>query len=878
MAELGPGSIVGRYRLDERLGAGTFGEVWRASQLTQGQDVGRVCAIKLMRVDRDARSSSSVDAVATGWIDEVRALQLAKNRHAGTTIPDIFDADVWEGHAYIAMEMLGGRTVASRLDDGPIPWRRALFIGSQIAQALEAAHAEGIIHRDLKPQNVILVDDKRSCVIDWGIARLSGPAPSPRGIVAQPVVDGTEAEPPVLTTSPRRPALIGTPGYIAPEAYEGAMPTPALDVFALGVVMYEMLTGRLPHDLAPVDRGSASADTVRAFRSALDRATQDHAFVPLRGLAGDLPAAVIALVDSLLALEPERRPRRLREAFDRVNRYPWGIPDPPYVGLGKLGREHAGLFFGQDDAIDSALVRLETQRGILLWGPSGSGKSSLAVAGVAASADRRLFLGTDGWTIEVLRPREALTLDPASGPASSLGRMIVLDQLEEIVDLAPQERDQLAERILQVLDVARTDKVRIVATIRDDLEWRVDREVPALRPLLERRIIVKGVDANHARAIIAEPARASGYEVEELDLVSREVEDRLSADPAKLPVVQFALSEWWQRRDAATKKLPITAWRELGGVDGTLSFVAEKFYARLSAEEQERLHAVLLRFFSGRRRRAVPMADIDEPERALVDQLVQLRLVARRERKGERVLYEVEHESLTHWSRLASWLDEAREDRALHEDLERDAAAWAETRDPERLWKKRRLIAGEDVVRRGHERSSDVALEFLRAGRAAARRGLVTIAVVLGTLITLAGILAVWQIDKTTKARNEAIKSERIATLAKLQAEEAADDARRKTVAAQESEKRAREALEEARRAEEAAKRATTVATRANEARDAATLERQRCEDLRVDLVATKKKLEDKSAQLEAELVRKQAVAKRLTAEELARECTKLHE
>jgi serine/threonine protein kinase len=159
------GDVVERYRLEERLGIGAFGEVWRASQLANGEDVGVTCAVKIMKVAQ-GHGGSNPRTVASGWLDEVRNLV----RVAGDTIPRIHEANVWKEHAYIAMELLTGVTLAARLDHGPIPWRRALFIADQIAKALEAAHQIDIVHRDLKPQNVMLVGPHRACVIDWGIA------------------------------------------------------------------------------------------------------------------------------------------------------------------------------------------------------------------------------------------------------------------------------------------------------------------------------------------------------------------------------------------------------------------------------------------------------------------------------------------------------------------------------------------------------------------------------------------------------------------------------------------------------------------------------------------------------------------------------------
>ena len=725
------GDIVDRYRLTERLGAGAFGEVWKASQLADGNDIGVTCAVKVTKVAPDS-SGSSPRPLANGWLDEVRNLV----RVAGDTIPRIYDADIWNEHAYIAMELLNGQTLGARLATGPIAWRRALYIADEIARALEAGHQVGLVHRDLKPQNVMLVGPHRVCVVDWGIARLQTPAATQPPIAAPQGADAdsTDARPvmPILLPRPQAAAL-GTPGYMAPEVYEGAAPAPLQDVFALGVVLYEMIAGCLPHAVEPLNRFRTSPDSVRTYRSALDRATMDHRLIPLRARRPDLPSGLVQLVDALLARRPEDRPAHVREAIALASRFPQGVPDPPYAGLGSLGREHAGLYFGQQDAIQHVLARLASHRGVLLWGPSGSGKSSLALAGVAATMDRTLFLDTDGWDVHVVRPREGrgrrvATVAPPPGPAR-IGQVVIIDQLEEVVDLEPHDRDAFCHAVLALLQrtapvrvqdavIGVADEVRVIATVRDDLEWRIDREVPLLQPLLEHRVIAKGVDANFARSIIEEPARALGYQVEGIEAVSREVEACLSFEPSKLPIVQYALSEWWQRRDDGRKLLPAAAWRELGGVDGALSSVAERLWSTLHLAQRLCLKALFVQLFQDGRKQPLPESMLTPEARRVMRKLVRLRLVGRREKQGSAPFYEVEHEAFAeHWTRLAGWLAEAREDRALTEELERDAEAYLRDHDPERLWKRGRIAAARDMARRGRIVLSPNATQFLRHAR-----------------------------------------------------------------------------------------------------------------------------------------------------------------
>jgi eukaryotic-like serine/threonine-protein kinase len=759
---LHPGDVIDRYRLEAPLGVGAFGEVWKASQLAHGEAIGVTCAIKVLRLSSD-RFLSSPRTFANGWLDEVRNLV----RVAGDTIPRIIEADIWNEHAYIAMELLDGVTLRARLADGPIPWRRALFIADQIARAIEAAHDLGVIHRDLKPQNVVLAGPRRVCVVDWGIARLCT-ATAPGVVDAAPCPagenDSTDAGPAAPLVPLRLQGVVGTTGYVAPEVYDGAPPAPEQDVYALGVVLYEMIAGCLPHAVPAIHRNAASFDSMRAFRVSVQRATVDYALVSLRERKPDTPRAVVELVDALLARDPAQRPRDLRRAIARVSRFPDGVPDPPYPGLSTLGARHAGLYFGQQEAILHVLERLESQRAALLWGPSGSGKSSLALAGVAATMDRTLFLDVDGWDIHVVRPRDAQRFRVAPGaPAtgrSRIGHVVIVDQLEEIVDLEATERDALCAAVLALLDgsapvrfhdtvIGAGDPVRMIATIRDDLEWRVDREVPALRPLLDRRIIVTGVDANCARQIIEEPAQAFGYDVEDIAAVSREVEVRLMMERAKLPMVQFALSEWWERRDRHRKLLPAAAWGEIGGVDGALSSVAETFYLALDEEAQERVKALFVQLLQGGRKQPVVESMLDPESRILVEQLIRLRLIGRRDKEGREPFYEAEHEYLSEtWTRLARWLAEARTDRALIDELERDAAAYAHNYDRDRLWRKRRLAAAVEMTESGQVVFTPGAQRFLQHAQRHERRGRRAFRAVLAVVV-LVGAAAVWELNES---------------------------------------------------------------------------------------------------------------------------------
>jgi serine/threonine protein kinase/tetratricopeptide (TPR) repeat protein len=216
-----PGELVSaRFRVVSSLGRGGMGEVYRAEDLELGETI----AMKTLRAP--LRGVESLDA---RFRDEIR---LAR-KIAHPNVCRIFDLFVERPAAgailFFTMEYLEGPTLAQRLKAGALPVESALAIARQVAAGLDAAHALGIVHRDLKPANIILTPEKaggeRAVITDFGLAK------------ALEVEDG---DPGQTATG----QILGTPDYMAPEQFLGAAVTPATDVFALGLILYEMVAGR----------------------------------------------------------------------------------------------------------------------------------------------------------------------------------------------------------------------------------------------------------------------------------------------------------------------------------------------------------------------------------------------------------------------------------------------------------------------------------------------------------------------------------------------------------------------------------------------------------------------------------------------------------
>jgi Tol biopolymer transport system component len=238
-----PGALVGKrlghYQVISFIGAGGMGEVYSATD----PRLGRRVAIKLLpaAVSRDADRLHRFE-------QEARAVGMLNHPNILT----IHDIGEYEGAPYIVSELLEGETLRERMKDGPIAASRAVEIALQIARGLAAAHERGIVHRDLKPENVFINTDGRVKILDFGLAKLR---PTRFGDADD---NGQAFQ--VVRTNPGM--MMGTVSYMAPEQLRGAEADHRADIFAFGVILYEMLAGERPF------RGDSAAETMSAILKA----------------------------------------------------------------------------------------------------------------------------------------------------------------------------------------------------------------------------------------------------------------------------------------------------------------------------------------------------------------------------------------------------------------------------------------------------------------------------------------------------------------------------------------------------------------------------------------------------------------------------------
>ncbi len=327
---------LGHYRLDQRIGEGGMGEVFRAFDTRLNRPV----AVKVMRIkDRTER-------VAHGFLREARAAS-ALNHPNIVIIYEV--GETADGDCFLVQELVDGKTLRSMLTlrQEPPPLEMMIGVGAQIARALTLAHATGVVHRDVKPENVMIRADGIVKVLDFGLSRRTDDATSE------------------LTTQTKTDTLpgtvMGTPAYMAPEAVSGNASGPGADVFALGVLLYKMAAGRRPFE------GSSYAALVVSILS-------DQP-VPLACVNPAVPRAFDALVQQMLRKEPDLRPsaREVEIELSALRSSSADVAATTPIRPTTVGRE------AQRAQLQRTYARVKQGRGVItaVTGEPGIGKTSL---------------------------------------------------------------------------------------------------------------------------------------------------------------------------------------------------------------------------------------------------------------------------------------------------------------------------------------------------------------------------------------------------------------------------------------------------------------------------------------------------------------------
>ncbi|MFO0578587.1 MAG: protein kinase [Polyangia bacterium] len=673
--------FIKHYEIIRKLGEGGMGIVL----LARDTRLGRLVAIKLLRDSGRLTSRLLAEARAT-----------AGCKHEG--IVTIHDVDEIDGHAYMVLEYLDGRTLRDVLSaDGQeqgsgraLPKGLALDIVMAVARALCAAHEHDIVHLDLKPENIMVLTSGQVKVLDFGIAG-------------------------------RRDSRTrsGTRSYMAPEQWRGDDIDARTDLWAVGVLLYELLAGA--HPLAPLtkERLASVAEPgvpmprLREVRPEL-AALSDIVERCLRKRKEERFGSAAELCASL---EPLREgARRLKLAEGEV----------PFAGLSAFQESDAGRFFGRERDIAAVVGRLRRQPLVTVAASSGAGKSSFIRAGVIPA-----LKGTgEDWQVLVLRPgrapvaalAEALAQgapDPArpeeyrAEPGRFGARLrarcrargagsralLFVDQFEELYTLVadPGERAAFIASLLGAADEA-SSPLRVILAMRSDFLDRVVEDRHFMAEVTAGLFLLPTMGHDDLREALVRPVEAAGHRFEDEAMIT-EILGELAQAKTPLPLLSFAAAELWEARDRKDMLVTRASYDRLGGVAGALSTHADAVFAALSPSDQRLCQALFLLLVTPERTRAlVGMPELasrtEDPAAAelLVQHLCGARLLLR-EIGGTSgpATVELVHESLIQrWPRLARWLDESTADAQFLARLRAAAAQWqAGGEAPGLLWRDR---------------------------------------------------------------------------------------------------------------------------------------------------------------------------------------------
>ena len=576
-------------------------------------------------------------------------------------------------------------------------------------------------------------------LLDLGLGDLIGVTAVPPEPPASPSASTPEILPPGESggTEPRAakepeppppiPVEVPDPAYRAPEVLRGEPATARSDIYAFGVLLFELCTGVLPSD-SPDKRAMHRGTMDPRLYNLLERCVQPD------------PAARFASGEEL------------RDALEQLSPGTGALVLPegnPYRGLLPFEAEHRALFFGRRSEIGTLIERLRTEPCILIAAESGVGKSSLCRAGILPLISEGALGDGRTWQHVTLVPgrnplralaaalapalgrlEEALTAELRQSPGSLLrtlnaagsttGVLLFVDQLEELSTLAAPEEAQIVGEALGAL-LTRTPAARLLVTARSDYLGRIAM-LPGIGDVVSRSLyILRPLGPDKIREVVVGPAHAKGVAFESPALVNELVETTARTDGG-LPLLQFALAELWEAREG--NRITAAALRAIGGVSGALARHADLVLSSLPPAQRTSARRILMSLVTlegtRARRTEEELLGADPSARPALEALVRGRLLVAGD-TAEGAAYEVAHEALIRgWGTLRRWLEEYAESRAVRQRLEQAAAEWRRIgRAREGLWGQRQL---QDLELLEPGEIGPREAEFVQASRRRARR------------------------------------------------------------------------------------------------------------------------------------------------------------
>lgn len=748
------GASLRGYRLLEQIGSGAYSAVHRASEPQTGHQVAiRVLGPEVAN-ERDFVQRFESDARRVSRIEHPNVVPLL---------------DWWRepDAAYLVMRLMHGDTLADRLALLVSP-ADALTWAEQIGSALATAHRLGAVHGDIKPQNVLLDEHGGACLSDF--------------------TTGYDAVRLVLSGRP------ASADYLAPERSAGGPPSASADIFAFGSLLRELLAA------AGADAGDSdpSGALVRAGATVpTDRPTSPGDLVEV--------ARQILLASSIDPPGGDSSGPSLRN---------------PYKGLRPFEEADAPDFVGREDVVSGLVGRLsEDEAGsnlLIVVGASGSGKSSVVNAGLIPAIRAGAVPGSERWLVAAMMPgqrpfeeleRSLLSVainDPVSlgellGSAAGLGTaidralppaaslLLVVDQFEEIFTLADAAtRTRFIDVITEIAAETRS-RIHLVLTLRADFYDRALRHAGFGRLCAARTHAIPPPSPQQLERIVSEPAERVDLRLE--PGLAAHIVAEMREQPGGLPLLQYALTELWERRDGA--QLSLAAYEASGGIVAAVGRRAEHLVSQLDAEGVEAARQLFLRLVEPgeggpdtarriRRRDLEALTPGSHEMDTVTDMFERYRLLQfDRDPDTREPTIELAHEALlSAWPRLHTWIDEARGDIRSQRRLALDAKQWIhDGRDPSDLLSGTRLAhvqqwalssgvllgpaENEFLAASLAERERSEAVELERSTREAAterravsRLRLLVVVLSIGTL--LAASLSLFALAEGQRAAREA--------------------------------------------------------------------------------------------------------------------------
>ena len=715
------GQTIKGYELKELIGEGGFGAVYRAYQPMIGREV----AIKII-LPQHANRPEFIRRF------ETEAQLIARLEHP--FIVPLYDYWRESTGAYLVMRWLRGGSIHQTLHkDGPWSTEDTGRVLVQIGEALAVAHRQGIIHRDIKVENILLDENGNAYLTDFGIAK------------------DTVHE----SNLTQNNAILGSPAYLSPEQIKGEEVTQRSDIYSMGIVLYEMLTGELPfneetpaallykHLAEPLPYISDKFPNLpQSIDNVIQRATNkdpEDRYPDILELVKDFKRTIRD--DGSEALQPTDVSST---AYMRTTGIVLPEPENPYKGLRAFQQADASDFFGRETLTEQLIDRLkedaENARFLAVVGPSGSGKSSVVKAGLLPALRVGALENSDDWFVVEMVPGtdpmeelEAALLRIAVNPPDSLltqlteddrgllraikrvlpdddtELVLVIDQFEELFTLV--EEEQQRAHFMDSLLVAATEprsRIRILITLRADFYDRPLNYVSFGELIRQRTEVVLPLSTEELEHTITGPALRVGMVIEP-SLVTAIISD-VREQPGALPLLQYALTELFERRDG--NRLTLSAYQEIGGTLGALAKRADELYEGLDDEGEEIARQMFLRLVTlgegteDTRRRALQSELLsigDDPETMsmIIDAFGRYRLLTFDHDPSTRSsTVEVAHEALIRqWGRLRNWLMDNREELRLQRRLTSITEDWEESgKDPSYLVRGTRLEQFEEWI------------------------------------------------------------------------------------------------------------------------------------------------------------------------------------